>query len=261
MRPLWLMLVPLMSVTAIADITVVYQDSGSQWTELYIQMPQEQMSAKRVRDLISDKLHSLQSYGIVKLVLASDRQDILHMRKGKAMADYSYDLWAEVLLERTAKLRPIAVALKINGDVGLRFRDEAGISSESVLCGGNPFLIASGIGNGKILHINFSRIPRNGSSAEYVSFFLEVPSPVSTAAAKAYALELKRSVKTDAHVLSIVRSDSWFIANESFPVFYPFMGSTKAPTLSSYLCSRTVVCAEIGGEVDCRVQEYRFGRK
>jgi len=223
-------------------------------------MPQAQFSAEQVQAVIREKLRSLQRYSLVKLVLAAERQDILNLRKGKAMADFSYRLWSEVLSERTVHRRPLAVALKINGNLGFRFRDETGASGENVLCGENPFVIDSDKGRAKILHVNFSRIPRDHSSVVYISFFVEAPSPVSMADAKTYARGLKSKVQLKARILTIVRSDSWFIENEGFPVFYPFGRASTPPTLTSYICSPTIVCADTGNQFDCHAQEYRFGR-
>jgi hypothetical protein len=242
-----------------ADLEVVFQDSGPDWAERYIQVPVEQFSANRVRDVILNNLQSLQTHRLVKVVVATDRQDILHMRRGKSMADYSYQLWVNVLEERLRKVNPIAVALKIDGNAAFRFRNSTGTSTETALYGDSPFLVHGPTENAKILHVSFSRVLSGEGSVVQASFFLESLSPLSGPGPGNLALRLKRAVGISQQTVTIIRGDSWFIENEGFPIFYPFGSSHTPPTLQNYLCTPTVVCSDGEGELKCRTQKYRFG--
>lgn len=242
-----------------AQPSVVYQDAGSDWAERYIQIPREQFSATVVRELVMENLRAFRSHRLVKIVIAADRQDILYMRRGKAMADYSYELWSAVLARRLKTRQPLAMALKIDGNVTVRYRDAAGISTESVLAGEDAFVVRGSHSDAKILHVSFSRVPYGRDGLVIVYFFVEVAGSASESTARAVARVLLRAPGIRERTLTIVRGDRWFIENEAFPVFYPFGEPEEPPSVADYVCAPTIICGNDEGEVACRQQGYLFG--
>ncbi len=242
------------------EFNLVYEDSGPDWAERYIEVPPRWFSEKRVRDLVADSLRPMQARRLVKIVVASDRQDLLNMRRGKALADFSYHLWTDVLEERLRARQPLAMALKVGDNAAFRYRDEAGRTTEGLVFGSNPFAVRGPSGDARILHLSFSRVPYGEGTTVHAMFFLETTAALLEPVAEDLALRLKRAVGIVENTITLLRRDSWFIENEAFPIFYPFGKPDTTPTLRDYVCTPTLICADRAGDPKCRPQEYRLGK-
>jgi hypothetical protein len=237
---------------------LVFEDAASGRAERYIYLPSELFSVSAIRGEILENLRALQPYHLAKIVIAADKQDLLYLRRGKAMADYSYDLWAAVFRERIGDRKPLAMALKIGENVAFRYRDAAGISKETSLHGENPFVVHGQHGIARILHVSFSRVPYGTSGLRFTVFFLEHTGALSESAAQSFATSLQRDIFMSEQTLVLVRRDAWFIENEEFPIFYPFGQVDRSPTLHEYVCTPTFICSGGSGN-RCRLQDHILG--
>ena len=120
------------TVTA-ATPSVVYEDSGKDWAERYTLLNPSEFSLRAVQDIANRSLNEFDKKRIVKIVIGVDQNDLLYMRKGTTVSDYSYQRWVELFWERIREQKPMAVILSINGNAVLRFRDPTGQFREQVL--------------------------------------------------------------------------------------------------------------------------------
>lgn len=261
-------MIPLVFVTTIlicsaracfAQPELAFQDGGPDWAEQYTYLPQEHFSIKAIEGQVQENLRELRSHRLAKLVIASDRQDLLNLRRGKGMADYSYAAWASVFTERVRARQPLAMALKIGDRVAFMYRDAMGVSTEHVLGTKDAFVVRGRHQTARIVHITFTRVPYGWDGLVFTLFFLEYPGNLS----ESVAMDLAKSLRTATGVLErmivVVRRDAWFIDSEEFPIFSPFATPSKPVTLDEYLRTPTIVCGSRGDTITCRKQNYTLG--
>jgi hypothetical protein len=252
-------LAALTTAQAAAAPSVVYEDSGKDWAERYIMLNPFDFSLRAVQDIANENLNEFDEKRIVKVVIGIDRDDLLYMRKGTTVSDYSFQRWAELFSERIREQKPMAVVLSINGNALLRFRDPTGQFRELVLKGSYPLLLAGAKQSLQLVHVGFEKVPFDGGSLVQIVMFVTSAEEPSVANVQASAVVIGRSVSNRDGVLLIFRNDSWFIDNERFPPMNVSSNSSAPPPLNWYVCSPTVVCKYAASSVSCRRQEYSLG--
>jgi hypothetical protein len=254
------------SVLACGDVSaseqvVAFEDSGAEWAERYVRIPLVEFSSAHVRDLVLAHLQAFERQKVVKIAIATNSPDLLEIRRGKGMADYSYQLWAEILAERQRRRGPLAVAIKIKGDAVVKIRDGNGASTETVLYGRNPLVSLGPGGWAETLHVGFSKVPQGRKMEVHVFLFVKTEVRLSIPQAENVVRALGQTVGVREKLFVVLREDDWFIENEFFPVSDPFGELATPPTPAQYVCIPTAVCLKQNNRrPECRHQGYLFGK-
>jgi hypothetical protein len=128
-------------------------------------------------------------------------------------------------------------------------------ASRVMVRGRDPMLFESGGQKCQILEIYWSRprvsLRKDRSIRLSVSIDLHVDRLPSTAEAKVITRELQRRLD---HVdLEVdMRTDTWFIDDMQFPVWFPFAPDQRPPTFEEYVSKGRVGCiVDESGEISC----------
>lgn len=244
-----------------SEQVVTFEDSGVEWAERYVRIPLAEFSTARVHDLVLTHLRAFERQKVVKIAIATNSPDLLEIRRGKGMADYWYQLWADVLAERQLRRGPLAVAIKIKGGAIVKIRDGKGVSMETVLYGKNPLVSVGAAGRAEILHLGFTKVPQGGKKQVHVFFFLKTEARLSIPQAESVVRALGQTVRIQEKLFVVLREDAWFIEDELFPVSDPFGQVASPPTVDQYVCTPTVVCmSQHNRRPECRHAGYLFGK-
>jgi len=262
MNRFWLIvgLFSLLARAAHCSSTLVFEDSGEDWAECYVHVSVADFAVPFVQEVALRYLREFEKKRIVKVVIGVDRDELLYMRRGKAMADYSYQRWAAKLSERMHNRTPLAEALSINGSSILRIRHANGEFSEVPLKGQSPLQVVTEGGSANLLHVAFRKLPYGQKGFVTVTVFFRTDAGLTLAMAQEIARRVNRSIGIDEKLLILFREDSWFIEDEEFPIVNGFEPPQAPPPADEYICTPTIVCSgSTGGGPACRFSDYRFG--
>ena len=173
---------------------------------------------------------------------AADAQRELH---GKLTTEGTYQRWLRLYSAFGRKPLAMAELFGYANNAVLRLRDAAGICSEVVLAGNNFLRIESGGVRFEILHIYYHPLPPDvapspGDEA-MISVYVRASQPPDLDRAEELSTLLQRRLRQKRVDVSI-RTDSFFISDDSFPVVYRFDELSRPPTEREYASSQTVSC-------------------
>ena len=175
----------------------------------------------------------------------------------KYTTDVSYDTWLAWHLDYAKAVRSSAELLMINGNAAMRLRDASGAVQSLVLEGSNPYALnASGI-DFCLLHLAASKsapiTSKKWDEHTYVSnlsLFLVAKSTVNQKAAEAVSEKLRTIIGVEQATVE-VRTDPWFIRDETFPIVSPYVNAGKPPTREEYEHSQQWSCIANSEGVQC----------
>jgi hypothetical protein len=141
-------------------------------------------------------------------------------------------------------------AVKLGSSILLRWMDRNCNSGKQLLQGKtNPLEMVVA---GKMVHLLElafwnPTVGEEKQSVDLVSFFARTSETPSVSRAKAILAHVQVITRTEKLALTL-RSDSWFYGAGDFPVFFPFEGRPKFPTLEEFNRAPQVHCSSFGGK-------------
>jgi len=174
-----------------------------------------------------------------------DEDDATRELHGKLRTEGDYDWWSSLYNQFGRALLPMAEASGLGGNVVLRFRNQAGVSSETVLSGENFLRISLRGVDFDILKQSFSPLPpgvapTSGDEA-MIFIYVRASSFPDVRLAQEFG-RLMRARLGERRIVVGFRTDSFFIEDTGFPIMYRFDPSLAPPSREQYEHSRTRYC-------------------
>jgi len=160
----------------------------------------------------------------------------------KCQSDYNYRVWEGQFDELRSRPLPGAELISYDASSVMLFRDAAGTINRKVLSGTDPRMIGSPACSAELLYVHPSPPSLNPhvDSTEATFFFRSAKKPTEQCA-RELAGELRRIIQLGAFDFR-VRSDAWFIEDESFPIVYAYDKMLDSPTETDYRASKEAGC-------------------
>ncbi len=158
------------------------------------------------------------------------------LRSGKGITDYSYQYWHDQYSDISSRLSEIAELVKIGDSATLRIRWKTGATEEIRILGENVFHGQVGGQRYDLLELTLRPVLPHSRRPEIVpSIAIKVEEEGTLNAATADELSNYFRSRISARGLQVViRSDSWFIDDESYPYVNPFVEAGDPPGWGTY---------------------------
>ena len=190
--------------------------------------------------------------------LFSNEQDLWDYVDGKGGTDVTYRLWQSMYNRMYpsggSPQRPVAELIILNKKASIRMRNVDGSLFNKTIAPPDPLrLIVRGV-SCELLYLHSWRgiDPQDEVSGkhEWMSLYVRTGRTVSVDEARSLASALISWTGID-HLVVNIRSDVWFIYDESFPALYWFGANETPPTEAEHLHLPQLRCEVAPGRVDC----------
>lgn len=176
---------------------------------------------------------------------------------GKSTTEFTFAKWKELFDHSSNKRQTLRFAklVKAGTDVRIDFVDN-GEASYVVRGSNDPtvFFISQNL-RCHILQISPIYLPigvPGGEPKLRIWVYVQAQRLPTPREAEAIFSELRRRLGTS-HLRVLIRTDSWFIEDTRFPIWYPFAPDERPPNnLKEYKAAGEVFCKETDGRTDCR---------
>jgi len=180
-----------------------------------------------------------------KVEVFVDRNDAYRELYGKLVTEGDYDWWLKLYNKFGRKLLPKAEILSYRSNAVLRLRDRAGTCSEVVLSGDNFLRVHADNIEFEILEVYYHPLPpqskpRHGDEA-MVSLYVRASSFPKADQARAFALLMRKRFQQK-QIIATIRTDSYFLTDNAFPIMYRFDATAAPPSPEQYKQSKIMYC-------------------
>lgn len=159
----------------------------------------------------------------------------------KCQSDVNYQVWKGQFQEQRSRSLPGAELISYGSSSVMLFRDEAGSVGRKVLRGTDPSMIGSATCSAELLYVRPTFPSDNSRSYTEATFFLRSAREPTRQCANELGKELSR--RTQLTTIDLwVRSDAWFIEDESFPIVHAYDKILNPPSETDYRASKEAGC-------------------
>jgi hypothetical protein len=212
----------------------------------------EYLDPERLRSLYRESARDTDR--VFKIDAVESRDDASHMN-GKGATEQEFRDWERVYRAvsnrdsfRMTRLVAIGNDAVIETVVG-------SVASRKVVAGTDPLQFDAGGRKCRLLEIYWSRplspVGQTAGSRLNVMVDLRVDRLPEAAEAERITAELQRRMNY-ANLMAFMRTDTWFIDDVLFPLWFPFAPSEPAPTFQEYVSKGVVTCVGGDGTSRCR---------
>jgi len=188
---------------------------------------------------------ALKAYRAWNAAVFVDQDDAQRELYGKVATETSYEDWLQLYNKFGRHLLPKAEILSYGNDAVLRTRDSAGTRREVVLSGNNFLRVHVDNIQFEILEIYYHPLPPHMKSSQadeaMISVYTRSSSFPSVPTARKFSLLIQRRFQQK-RIVVLVRTDSYFITDGTFPIVYRFDRDSIPPSHEQYEHSRTMYC-------------------
>jgi hypothetical protein len=190
--------------------------------------------------------------------LFSSEEDLWDYVDGKGRTDVTYRVWQNMYKRMYSsggsRQRPIAELIILNKKASIRIRNVDGSLISKTIAPPDPLrLVVKGV-SCELLYLDSGSgyDPQDVVSGkhEWMSLYVKTGRTVSVDEARSLASALISWTGID-HLTVNIRSDVWFIYDESFPALYWFGANETPPTEAELLHLPQLRCVVTSGRVDC----------
>jgi hypothetical protein len=208
----------------------------------FVKVPTESFNKPSIVGLCKKSLTE-EMVPLSKLVLATTETDLLSMRVQKA-THTSYQSWYSEFVDQRASVGPAAELITVAGRATLRIQDRPRSVSTIVLGSGDALRF---VADGHVFNLldfsgrNLAPVEKVAPEGEIFEFYFCSGSAFTRDSVKTLTKNIMRELGLTG-VTVAVRSDTWFIEDSTFPIYYRFSPSGAPPTVEAYRSGRQVTC-------------------
>jgi hypothetical protein len=239
----------------VGQVNVVLSPPGI--VDQSIVIPKADFSLDRVRTLAQKFLqeHDGKSASLLRLLMVPDEasraNNLVHGIPGNTYAS------AVDLIRRAGGLPsgPLARLLVLNGGAKLSYLENGGLIEETLSGASDQTTIRDGNYSYEFLHFRLTK-PRPGLRAD--KYFLDVYFKASPSVSVSSCVRVFEALRQGMNVeLSVhVRSDSWFMEDDQYPLVPAFTRALTIPTELEYIIAQRLACSLVRGQVRCSGQNF-----
>lgn len=203
--------------------------------------------------LVSEHERAALKYLAISAFANSD--DASQYLVGKGHTDMAYDEAIQRLFEaqRRGPLRMLRL-VSMGGNTVVQKTDGRTVS-RTVVRGTDPTLFEAGGVRCELLEVYFNRLPRpiraDGQNPVLLHVYLKT-SALPTIQAAEEVTRVIQHMLGHRNVFLNMRTDTWFIEDERFPLWYPFDTDRRPPTFAQYKSRGEAFCIADESKIRCQ---------
>jgi len=191
---------------------------------------------------------------VLRVEVFTDRQEAIS-GNCKCSTDVTYVLWRSLFRDYESHIIPSAELLMIDGSAAMRVREASGRVVTKILQGSDPYLLKLTGSELEILHM--AVVPAEdsfqnqaGKTSVRLDFFLLASAPFDESTAGTATQRLREATGIEEITLAI-RSDPWFIVEDTFPVAPRYVTDLRPPTKEQYEEAPQYTCVADAKHINC----------
>jgi hypothetical protein len=222
-----------------------------------IVIPRADLNLDHVRTLAKKFLqeHDAKSATLLRLLMVPDEvsraNNLIH-----GLPDSTYASTVGLIRRAGGLLSgPLARLLVVNGGAKLSYLDHGALIEETLSGASEQTTIRDGIYSYELLHF---RLTKPGPALRADKYFLNIYLKASPNVSVSSCVRVFQTLRQRMNVeLSVnVRSDSWFMEDDQYPLIPAFTKPLRIPTEFEYIIAQRLSCSPVREKVRCSGQNF-----